>query len=79
MTHEKAKHCPFNHTNCIEDRCALWVMMTTHTQGPIPEVRQKQEVGVCTFVALLQAAVASANKPPMMMAPAQMRRPMVGG
>jgi len=73
------KHCPFNHTNCLADRCALWVELTTHTQGPIPEVQNKTVLGMCVFIANLQATVAGANKPPVMMAPPVMRRPLVGG
>ena len=73
------KHCPFNHTNCLGERCALWVELTVHTPGPIPEVQQTHVSGVCVFQAQAQAMAAMVNRPSMVLGAPPIRRRMVGG
>ena len=60
-------HCPLNHTNCIQERCALWVNLTINQPSTITGVRTQVTKPLCVFVALLEANILQLNKPPAML------------
>jgi len=58
---EQPKRCPFNHTNCIGDKCALWVSISGNVIAGGKQQRVSQSM--CAFQALLTLQVQSLNKP----------------
>lgn len=56
-------HCPFNHTNCIEQRCVFWVSLSGTQSSPVAGGEKRVSEYLCAFHALLRIGVLMLNKP----------------
>ena len=60
---ETLLHCPFNHTACIQERCALWVNLSGTLSSPIAGGEKRVSESLCAFHALLKMGLLLLNKP----------------
>jgi len=72
-------HCPFNHTNCIQKRCALYINLTVNEPSSIAGIGRQTVKQLCVFVALLEINILTLNKPPMMLQPGQIPNSPIRG
>jgi len=58
------RHCPLNHTACIQFKCALFVNLNVAQPSEITGVGKTKTMAVCVFIALLELGILQLNKMP---------------